>query len=54
MASGRDEKRLSDKLTILVNDITIVMQRMQYASYRGKIYKRDARSKYIYLYKCEA
>ena len=54
MASGCDEKRLSDKLTILVNDITIVMQRLQYASYRGKIYKRDARSKYTYSYKCEA
>ena len=54
MASGCDEKRLSDKLTILVNDITIVMQRLQYANYRGKIYKRDARSKYTYSYKCEA
>lgn len=28
------------------------MQRLQYASYRGKIYNRDARSKYTY--KCEA
>ena len=54
MASACDEKRLSDKLTILVNDVTIVMQRLQYASYRGKIYKRDARSKYTYSYKCEA
>jgi len=54
MASGCDEKRLSDKLTILVNDITIVMQRLQYASYRGKVYKRDARWKYTYSYKCEA
>lgn len=53
-ASGCVEKRLSDKLTILVNDITIVMQRLQYASYRGKIYKRDARSKYTYSHKCEA
>ena len=54
MASGCEEKRLSDKLTILVNDITIAMRRLQYASYRGKVYKRDERSKYTYVYKCEA
>ena len=54
MAFGCEEKRVSDKLTILVNDITIAMQRLQYASYRGKVYKRDERSKYTYSYKCEA
>ena len=37
--SEREEKHLSDKLTILVNDITIAMQKLQYASYRGKVYK---------------
>ena len=42
------EKRLSDKLTILVNDITIAMQQLEYASYRGKIYKRDPKAKYTY------
>ena len=54
LASGCEEKRLSDKLTILVNDITITMQRLQYASYRGKVYKRDERSKYTHSFKCEA
>ena len=48
------EKRLSDKLTILVNDITIAMQQLEYASYRGKIYKRDPKAKYTYSFKCEA
>ena len=42
--SEREEKHLSDKLTILVNDITIAMQKLQYASYRGKVYKRDPRN----------
>lgn len=36
-ASGCDEKRLSDKLTILVNDITIAMKKLEYARYRGKL-----------------
>jgi len=48
------EKRLSDKLTILVNDITIAMQQLEYASYRGKIYKPDPKAKYTYSFKCEA
>ena len=52
--SGCDEKRLSDKLTILVNDITIAMKKLEYACYRGKVYKRDPRSMYTYSYKCEA
>ena len=52
--SEREEKHLSDKLTILVNDITIAMQKLQYASYRGKVYKKDPRAIYTYTYKCEA
>ena len=32
-------KMFSDKLTVLVNDITIAMNRLGYASYRGKVYK---------------
>ena len=52
--SEREEKHLSDKLTILVNDITIAMQKLQYASYRGKVYKKDPREIYTYTYKCEA
>ena len=37
-AFASDEKRLSDNQTILVNDITIAMQKLEYASYRGKVY----------------
>ena len=48
------EKRLSDKLTILVNDITIAMQQLEYVSYRGKIHKRGPKAKYTYSFKCEA
>ena len=48
------EKRLSDKLTTLVNDITIAMQELEYASYQGKIYKRKPKAKYTYSFKCEA
>ena len=53
-ASGVEEKHLSDKLTILVNDITIAMKRLNYASYRGKVYKKDPRSRYTYSFKCES
>ena len=47
-------KMLADKLTVLVNDIAIAMNRLRYASYRGKVYKKDSRSKYTYSYRCEA
>ena len=30
------------------------MNRLGYATYRGKVYKKDLRSKYTYSYKCEA
>ena len=30
------------------------MQQLEYASYRGKIYKRDPKAKYTYSFKCEA
>lgn len=53
-ASGWDEKRLSNKLTILVNDITIAIKKLEYASYRSKVYKRYPSSMYTYLYRCEA
>ena len=52
--SGVEEKHLSDKLTILVNDITIAMKKLNYASYRGKVYKKDPRSRYTYSFKCES
>ena len=50
---GIDEVMVSDILTVLVNDIGIAMTRMDYAHYRGKIYKKCPNTKYIYSYKCE-
>ena len=49
-----EEKMLSNKLAILVNDIAIAMGKLDYGTYRGKIYKRDARSMFTFSYKCEA
>ena len=45
---------LSNKLAILVNDIAIAMGKLDFGIYRGKIYKRDARSMFTFSYKCEA
>ena len=50
---GIDDAMLSDKLTVLVNDIEIAMKRMDYAHYRGKIYKKCPNAKYAFSYKCE-
>ena len=47
-------KMLSDKLTVLVNDIAIATNRLGYASFRGKVYKKDSHSKYSYSYRCKA
>lgn len=49
-----EEKMLSNKLAILINDIAIAMGKLDYGTYRGKIYKRDARSMFTFSYKCEA
>ena len=49
-----DEKRFSDKLTILVNDISIAMEKLNCATYRGKVYKKESRAKYTFPYRCEA
>ena len=51
---SNEGKRLSDKFTILVNDIAIGMEKLNYASYRGNVYKKEIRAKYTYSYKCEA
>ena len=48
-----EEARLSDKLTVLVNDIGIAMKKMEYALFRGKIYKTVPAAKFTYAYKCE-
>ena len=48
------DKMLSDKLTVLINEISIAMNRLGYASYRGTVYKKEAQSKFTYAYKCDA
>ena len=48
------DKMLSDKVTVLINNISIAMKQLGYASYRGTIYKKDSRSKFTYAYKCDA
>ena len=52
-APENDETRLSDKLTVLINDIGIAMKSMEYALFRGKIYKKCPMAKFTYAYKCE-
>ena len=55
LATANDEdKMLSNKLAILVNDIAIAMGKLSYGTYRGKIYKKDASSMFTFSYKCEA
>ena len=49
-----EEKMLSNKLAILVNDIVIAMGKLDYGTYRGKVYKREVRSMFTFSYKCEA
>ena len=51
--STDEEARLSDKLTVLVNDIGIAMKKMDYALFRGTIYKKFFIAMYTYAYKCE-
>ena len=34
------EPRLGDKLTVLINDISIAMRRLEYALYRGIVCKK--------------
>ena len=48
-----DDARLSDHLTVLINDIGIAMKKLEYALFRGKIYKKKSEAKYTYAYKCE-
>ena len=48
-----EQDRLSDKLTVLVNDIGIAMKRLGYALYGGKVYKKCDKAKYTYSFKCE-
>ena len=39
-----ESKMLLDKLTVLVSGIAFAMNRLGYASYRGKVYKTHARN----------
>ena len=48
-----EQGRLSDKLTVLVDDIGIAMKRLGYALYGGKVYKKCDKAKYTYSYTCE-
>ena len=45
------EPRLGDKLTVLINDISIAMRRLEYTLYRGTVYKKCEGATYIYSYK---
>ena len=54
MTCDEDKMLSADKLAILVNDIAIAMGKLGYASYRGKVYKKNDQARYTYSYKCEA
>lgn len=47
------EPRLGDKLTVLINDISIAMKRLDYALYRGTIYRKCEGAVYSYSYRCD-
>ena len=38
---------------MLVNDIGLAMKKMEYALFRGKMYKKVPSAKYTFAYKCE-
>ena len=42
------EPRLGDKLTVLINDISIAMRRLDYALYRGAVYRKCEGAVYSY------
>ena len=47
------EPRLGDKLTVFINDISIAMRRLDYALYRGTVYRKCEGTIYSYSYKCD-
>ncbi|KAJ7378897.1 hypothetical protein OS493_019588 [Desmophyllum pertusum] len=51
--SNEGEPRLGDKMTVLINDISIAMKRLDYALYRDTIYKKCDGASYTYSYKCD-
>ena len=54
MTCDEDKTLSADKLAILVNDTAIAMGKLGYASYRGKVHKKNDQARYTYSYKCEA
>ena len=48
-----EQARLSNKLTVLINDIGIAMKKLGYALCGGKVYKKCERAKYSCRYKCQ-
>ena len=46
------EPRLGDKLTF-INDISIAMRRLDYALYRGTVYRKCEGAVHSYSYKCD-
>ena len=46
--SGDEETRVSDKLTVLVNDRRLAMKKMEYALFHGKMHKKVPSSKYTF------
>ena len=51
--SNSMELRLGDKRTVLINDISIAMRRLEYDLYRGTVYKKCEGATYTYSYKCD-
>lgn len=45
-------KPLSCPVTVLCNDIQLVMEKLQYAVHQGEIFKREPKSKYTYQHLC--
>ena len=48
-----EPQRLSDSLALLISDIGIAMKKLEYALYRGKIYKKEPQARYTCQYKCK-
>ena len=51
--TGIEQASPCDKLTVLINDISIAMKKLGYALYGGKVYSKSERAEYSYWYKCE-
>ena len=48
-----EQAKLSDKLTVLVNDIGIAIKKLGYALYGGKVYTKCDKANYSYSYECK-